>query len=62
VFLAYFTSYVIEPGYEEPIRSLNQILKSEKSFGFPERSEKLYAYISDSVDLAILRSDVRCPD
>jgi hypothetical protein len=62
VFLAYFTTYVIEPGYEKPIRSLDKVLKSEKSFGFPERSEILYAYSSDSVDLATLRSAVRCTD
>ena len=62
IFQAYFTTYLIEPGYEEPIRTVQQMLKSEKKFGFMIGYERLFQETSESVNLAIFKNAVRCPD
>jgi hypothetical protein len=62
VFQAYLTSYLVEPGYEEPIKTLDEMLKSERKFGFNEDVEILHAQSSNLVDLSILKDAVRCPD
>jgi hypothetical protein len=36
VFQAYLTTFLIEQGYEEPIKTAEQMLKSEMTFGFDE--------------------------
>jgi hypothetical protein len=59
VFQAYLTSYLIEPGYEVPIKTLDEMLKK---IGFTQGCELFYANSSDSVDLAIYKGYVRCPD
>jgi hypothetical protein len=62
VLQAYLTTYLIEPGYEEPIKTLDEILKSERKFGFTEGCERFYVNSSDPVDIAILKDAARCPD
>jgi hypothetical protein len=62
VFQAYLTSYLVPLGYEEPLKTLDEMLKSERKFGFTQHCEIFYANNSDSVDLAILKSAVRCRD
>jgi len=62
VFQAYFTAYLIEPGYEEPIRTVEQMIQSEKKIGFDKDYEKMFEETSESVDSAILKNAVRCPD
>jgi hypothetical protein len=62
VFQAYLTSYLVEPGYEKPIKTLDEMLKSERKFGFTQACEIFYANSFESVDLAILKEYVPCPD
>jgi hypothetical protein len=62
VFQTYLTTYLIEPGYEEPIKTVDQMLKSEKKVGFFEGLDVLHAGNSDSVGLAIHKDAVRRPD
>jgi hypothetical protein len=63
VFQAYLTTFLIEPGHEEPIRTIGEMLKSEKKFGLFER-DKIYLYpsTSDPVDSAIVKNSVQCAD
>jgi hypothetical protein len=62
VFHAYVTTYRIEPRYEEPIKTLDEMLKSERKCCFTEGCETFYVNSSDSVDIAILKDVARCPD
>jgi hypothetical protein len=62
VFQAYLTTFLIEPGYEEPLKNIDQMLKSERKFGFIEWNMKFFTNATNSVDLAILKNAVRCPD
>ena len=62
VFQAYFTAYLIEPGYEEPIRTVEQMVQSERKFGFNQGYEGMFEEISESVESAIFKNSVRCPD
>jgi hypothetical protein len=62
VFQAYFTTFLIEPGYEEPIRTIEEMLRSEKKFGFLDKQKFLFINSFDPVDSAIAKHAVRCPD
>jgi hypothetical protein len=62
VFQAFLTSYLVEPGYEEPIKTVDEMLKSERKFGFIKACDIFFATSSDSVKLTILKNAVRCPD
>jgi hypothetical protein len=63
VFQAYLTTFLIEPGYEEPIRNIEELLKSEKKFGLREiYKEYIFLDPSDPVDSTIVRDAVQCPD
>jgi hypothetical protein len=62
VFLAYLTTFLLEPGYEEPIRTVEEMLRSEKKFGFIKRQEFLFINRFDPVDSAIVKGAVCCPD
>jgi hypothetical protein len=62
VFQAYFTTFLIDPGYEEPIRKIEEMSRSEKMFGFVEEQESLFINSFDPVDLAIVKDAVQCPD
>ena len=62
VFQAYLTTFLIEPGYEKPIRSVEQMLKSEMKFGFPDKYKLMFTNYSDCVDRAIHKDAVQCPD
>ena len=62
VFQAYLTTFLIEPGYEEPIRTVEQMLKSEIKFGYSNEYKLLITDTSDPVDSAILNNVVQCPD
>jgi hypothetical protein len=61
VFQANLTTFLIEPGYEDPIKTIEQMLKSEKQFGFSEWDGRvLFPNTSDPVDSAIVKNAVRC--
>jgi hypothetical protein len=62
VFQAYLTTFIVEPGYEEPIRTVEQMLKSEIKFGYTNEYKLLITDTSDPVDSAILNNVVQCPD
>jgi len=62
VFQAYLTTFMIEPGYQEPIKSVEQMLNSEEKFGFNRSYRLLFPDISDPVDSAIVKDAVECPD
>jgi len=62
VFQAYLTTFLIEPGYEEPIRTVEQMLISDMKFGFADEYEALFNNVPNSVDSVILNKSVRCPD
>ena len=62
VFQAYLTTVLIEPGYEEPIKNKEQMLRSEKNFGLREGYEYLYPDTLEPVDSAIFKDALRCPN
>jgi hypothetical protein len=63
VFQAYFTTFLIELGYEKPIGTREEMLKSENKFGFYEwDGEILFPNTSNPVDTAIDKKAVHCPD
>jgi hypothetical protein len=62
VFQAYLTTFLIEPGYEEPIKTVEQMVKSERKFGFIDEYDVFFNNETSSVDSAILDKALRCPD
>jgi hypothetical protein len=62
VFQAYLTTFLIEPGYEEPIKNKEQMLRSEKNFGLREGYEYLYPDTLEPVDSAIFKAALRYPN
>jgi hypothetical protein len=62
VFQAYLNTFLIEPQYEEPIRTVEEMLRSKKMFGYVREYDKLFTYTSDPVDSAIVKKAVHCPD
>jgi hypothetical protein len=63
VFQANLTTFLIEPGYEDPIKTVEQMLKSEKYFGLSQWNKRLfYTSTSDTVDSAIVKDAVFCAD
>jgi len=62
VFQAYLTTFLIEPGYEEPIKSVEQMLKSEKMFGYIRGYQLILPNTSDPVYTSNVKEAVQCPD
>jgi hypothetical protein len=62
VFQAYLTTFLIEPGYEEPIKTIEQILKSEKIFGFVKEYNLFFPSTSDTLYSAVVKDSLQCPD
>ena len=62
VFQAYLTTFLIEPGYEEPIKTVEQMLNSEMNFGFRGIYKILFPDTSDTVDSEIFENAVECSD
>jgi hypothetical protein len=62
VFQAYLSTFLTEPGYEEPIKTLQQMLNSEMSFGFSRQFKRLFPDTSDTLYSAIINGAVECPD
>jgi len=61
VFQAYFTTFLVEPGYVEPIKTVEQMLASDMKFGFSEDFESFFNDTSNSTGSTILKNAVRCP-
>jgi hypothetical protein len=63
VFQAYLTTFLIEPGYEKPIKTVELMLKNEKKFGLLELDRIiLFPNTSETVNSAIAEDAVQCPD
>jgi hypothetical protein len=62
VFQAYLTTFLFEPGYEEPIKNVDQMLKSEMKFGFNWGYASLFNDTPDVVDSAILQDALQFQD
>ena len=62
VFQAYLTTFLIEPGYEEPIRTMEQMLKSERKFGFIDEYKVFLEDLPNFVDSGIDKKYVQFPD
>jgi hypothetical protein len=62
VFQAYLTTFLIEPGYEEPIKNIDQMLKSEIKYGFDANYTVLFTNTADPVESAIRKDPVPCPE
>jgi hypothetical protein len=60
VFQAYLTTFLIEPGYVEPIKTVEQMLASDMKFGFDQGYEVFFNDTSDSTDNTILKNAVGC--
>jgi hypothetical protein len=62
VFQAYLTTFLIEPGYEETIKSVEQMLASDMKFGLFQGFESLFTHTSDTTHTTILKNAVRFSD
>jgi hypothetical protein len=60
VFQAYLTTFLIEPGYEETIKSRDEMLKSEKKLAFVEAYKIFFNDSSDPVDSTICNQALHC--
>jgi hypothetical protein len=62
VFQAYITTFLIETGYVEPIKTVEQMVNYEKGFGFMEFALRMFSDSSIFLNSAILKNAVICPD
>jgi hypothetical protein len=62
VFQSYLTTFLIEPGYVEPIKTVEQMLNYEKKFGYVPWQFNFFSDTSESLNSAILKKAVHCPD
>jgi hypothetical protein len=63
VFQAYLTTFLIDTGYEDPIKTIDQMLNSTMKFGFARsRYESYFNDSTDPVATSILKGMVYCPD
>jgi hypothetical protein len=56
VFQAYLTTFLIKPGYEEPIKTLTQMLASKMKFSFFEIYEKFFTDTPKSTEITALKT------
>jgi hypothetical protein len=61
VYQAYLTTFLIEPGYKEPIKNVTQMLASKMKFSFFEIYEKYFTYTFESTKSTVLKNVVGCP-
>jgi hypothetical protein len=62
VFQAYLTTFLIDTGYEEPIKTIDQMLNSTMKFGFISVHKSFFNDSTDPVGRSILKGMVTCPD
>jgi hypothetical protein len=62
VFQAHITTFLIEPGYEKPIKTVEQMLNSDINFGLMRDYKILFPDTSDPVESAIVKNAVECPN
>jgi hypothetical protein len=59
VFQAYLTKLLVKSGYEEPIKTVEEMLRSERKFGFFVGTNIFYRYFHPA-DSAIFKHAIRC--
>jgi hypothetical protein len=62
VFQAYLTTFIVEPGYVESIKSVEQMLHSEMKYGLHNEFKRLFTDTSDHVQSEIVKNALECPD
>jgi hypothetical protein len=62
VFQSYLTTFLIKPGYEETIKDIDQMLKSEKKFAYLQGYKHYFNHSSDIVDSKIRSHTLSCYD
>jgi hypothetical protein len=62
VFQAYLTTFLLEPGYEKPLKNVDEMLKSGKKFGFNWGYASLFNHTPDVIESAVLRDALQLPD
>jgi hypothetical protein len=60
VFQAYLTTFLIEKGYEETIKNIDQMLKSGNKFALVDGYRRLFKDTSDNVELTIRNHALNC--
>jgi len=60
VIQAYLTTFLFEPGYEEPIKTVEQMLRSERKIGFFNGYKHFFTGTSNPVDSAIFKHAIQC--
>jgi hypothetical protein len=61
VFQAYLTTFLIEPGYRKPIKTLKQLIRSDIKFGMEEEYKKYFKDSTDTVASEIYKNALLCP-
>ena len=61
VFQAYLTTFLIEPGYVQPITTVEEMLASDMKFGFFYIFDTYFTATSESTDSTILKNAEYCP-
>jgi hypothetical protein len=61
VFQAYLTTFLVEQGYEQPIKTIDQMLKSKMKFGFGDQIQYFFNESWKPVYFDILKESVPCP-
>jgi hypothetical protein len=62
VFQAYLSTFLIEPGYQEPIKTIDQMLNSKMKYGFGDHFQNFFNESLEQVHTNILKSFVHCPN
>ena len=62
VFQAYLTTFLIEPGFLEPLKTVEEMLNYEKEFGFVDWNANFFSDSSEPLNSEILKSAILCPD
>ena len=62
VFQAYLTTFLIEPGYQKTIKTVEEMLNSEMPFVIVGNVKVLFPDSSDTVDSAVVKNAAQCPD
>jgi hypothetical protein len=60
VFQAFFTSYLVDPGYQKQLTTLEEILESGIEFGYPPAFDMFYGNSSDWRHMELLLKRVKC--
>jgi hypothetical protein len=60
LFQVFFTSYLVDPGYQKQLTTLEEILESGIEFGYPPDFDKFYVNSSDWRHIELLSKGEKC--